>query len=123
MPKISSLKISWPMSLVLTLRDHFPGAELVFDALSPLHVWVSNLQFSITKLGARFHWWIWRGQEIEGWGDGIHLLDDWVFFDPPEPRLSHIRWMRHIPLAAKIARIYHFRLGKAIGERQKGISH
>ncbi len=84
-------------SLVLTLRDHFPGAELVFDAFSPFHVWVNNLHMSITKLGARYHWGLWRGQEIEGWGDGIRLLDEWGFFDRPEPRLDHIRWMRHIP--------------------------
>jgi O-methyltransferase involved in polyketide biosynthesis len=41
-------------SLVLTLRDHFPGAELVFDAFSPLHVRWSKLQLSLTKVGAPF---------------------------------------------------------------------
>ena len=29
-------------SLVLMLRDHFPGAEFVFDAFSPFHNWRSN---------------------------------------------------------------------------------
>ena len=101
-------------SLVLTLRDHFPGAELVFDAFSPLHIRVSNLRLSITELGTRFRWGLWRGQEIEGWGDGIHLLDEWGYLDRPEPRLAHIRWMRHIPLAARAGRIYHFHLGKAV---------
>ena len=102
-------------SLVLTLRDHFPGAELVFDAFSPFHVWRSNLQITIAKLSARFprlHWGLWRGQEIEGWGDGIRLLDEWGYLDSPEPRLSYFRWARHIPLAARAGRIYHFRLGK-----------
>jgi O-methyltransferase involved in polyketide biosynthesis len=100
-------------SLVLTLRDRFPGAELVFDTYSPLHVWRSNLQ--TTRFGFRCHWGIWRGQEIEGWGDGIRLLDEWGFFDRPEPRLVHIRWMRHIESLARTLRIYHFRLGKAAG--------
>ena len=104
-------------SLVLTLRDHFPGAELVFDAFSPLHIWINRLQMSIANLefGALFHWGLWRGQEIEGWGAGIRLLDDWGYLDRPEPRLAHVRWMRHIPLAARAGRIYHFRLGKAEG--------
>jgi len=100
-------------SLVLTLRDHFPGAELVFDAFSPLHVWTNTLLFSIIKLGAPLHWGIWRGQKIEGWGDGIRLLDEWGWLDRPEPRLAHIRWMRGIPLIARMLRIYHFQLGKA----------
>ncbi len=31
-------------SLVLTLRDHFPGAELVFDGWTPFEVWLGNRQ-------------------------------------------------------------------------------
>jgi O-methyltransferase involved in polyketide biosynthesis len=102
-------------SLVLMLRDHFPGAELVIDAFSPFLIRANNLRLSITKFGARYHWGIWRGQEIESWGDGIHLLDEWGYFDRPEPRLDHIRWMQHIPLLARVLRIYHFQLGKQAG--------
>jgi len=100
-------------SLVLTLRDRFPGSELVCDASSPLHVWVGNRQISRSKLGARAHWGIWHGQEIERWADGIHLLDEWGFFDRPEPRLAYIRWMCPLEAAIRTARIYHFQLGKA----------
>ncbi len=99
-------------SLVLMLREHFPGAELVIDAFSPFLVRANNFRLTITKFGARYHWGIWRGQEIESWGTGIHLLDEWGYFDRPEPRLDHIRWMRHIPLLARVLRIYHFRLGE-----------
>jgi hypothetical protein len=56
-----------------------------------------------------------RGQEIEGWGDGICLLGEWGFFDDPTPRLDNIRWMRRIPLLARALRIYHFQLGTAAG--------
>jgi len=102
-------------SLVLMLRDHFPGAELVIDAFSPFIIRANNLRLSITKLGARYHWGLKRGQEIERWGAGIRLLDEWGYFDRPEPRLDHIRWMRHIPLLARVMRVYHYRLGKAAG--------
>jgi len=102
-------------SLVLKLRDHFPGAELVIDAFSPYIVWANNLRLSITKFGARYHWGLKRGQEIEGWGENIQLLDEWGYFDRPEPRLDHIRWMQHIPFLARVLRIYHFRLGEAAG--------
>jgi O-methyltransferase involved in polyketide biosynthesis len=102
-------------TLVLTLRDHFPGSELVFDAFSPFHIWRSNLQISIAGLRARFprlRWGLWCGQEVEAWGDGIRLLDDWGYLDRPDPRLAHFRWMRHIPLVSRAGRIYHFKLGK-----------
>ena len=106
-------------SLVLTLRDHFPGAELVFDGWTPFLVWVGNRQLSLSssKLAAGLlHWGFWRGQELEGWSDGIRLLDEWGFFDQPEPRLAHIRWWWHpIETLVRTHRIYHFQLGRAAG--------
>jgi O-methyltransferase involved in polyketide biosynthesis len=103
-------------SLVLMLRERFPGAELVFDAFSPYLVWANNLRFKISraKISVRYHWGLKRGKDLEGWGDGIHLLDEWGYFDRPEPRLAHIQWMRHIPLLVGVLRIYHFRLGKVL---------
>ena len=101
-------------SLVLTLRDHFPGAELVIDAFSPFIVRMNNLRISRTKIGARYHWALKRGQDLERWGDGITLLDEWFPFSRPEPRLAHVRWMRHIPLFAKVMGIFHYRLGKTV---------
>ena len=98
-------------SLVLALREHFPGAELVLDAFSPFHIWRSNLQLVLAGLATRFprlRWGLWRGQEVESWGPGIHLLDDWGYLDRPEARLAPLRWLRHIPLASRAGRIYHF---------------
>jgi methyltransferase (TIGR00027 family) len=98
-------------SLVLTLRDHFPGTELVFDVFSPFLVRMNNLRISRTKIGARYHWGLKHGRDLERWGDGITLLDDWFPFSRPEPRLAHVGWMRHIPLLAKVMGIFHYRLG------------
>ena len=100
-------------SLVKTLLEHFPGAELVFDAYSPYLVWANNLRLSLTKFGARYHWGLKRGKDLESWGAGICLLDDWSYFDRPEPRLAHIRWMRHVPFLARVLCIYHYQLGRA----------
>jgi O-methyltransferase involved in polyketide biosynthesis len=101
-------------SLVLTLRDHFPGAELVLDAFSPFLVRANNLRIARTKIGARYHWALKRSQDVEDWGDGITLLDEWFPFSRPEPRLAHIRWMRYIPLLARVMGIFHYRLGQAV---------
>lgn len=98
-------------SLILMLRDRFPGAELVFDAFSPFLVRANNFRFRISrsKISARYHWGLKRGKDLESWGNGIHLLDEWFPFDRPEPRLAHVQWMRYIPLLAKIMGIYHYR--------------
>jgi len=57
-------------------------------------------------------WGFWRGQELEDWGDGIHLIDEWGFFDQPEPRMDSFRWMAPLFRLFKPMRIFHFQLGK-----------
>ncbi len=100
-------------SLVMSLREHFPGAELVLDAFSPFLVRANNFRMARTKIGAHYGWGLKHGKDVEGWGNGITLLDEWFPFDRPEPRLEHVRWMRYIPLFARIIGIYHYQLGES----------
>ena len=97
--------------LVHALRESFPGAELVFDAFSPFLIWMNNLRISRTKIGARYRWGLKRSKDLESWGAGICLLDEWFPFSRPEPRLAYVRWMRHVPLLARVMGIFHYRLG------------
>jgi O-methyltransferase involved in polyketide biosynthesis len=100
-------------SLFLRLRDQFPGAELVCDAFSPYLVWLNNIRIARTKMGARYCWGLKRGRDVEKWGAGISLLDEWFYFSRPEPRLAHAQWIRHIPPLARASGIFHYRLGEA----------
>jgi len=99
-------------SLVLRLRDAFPGAELVFDGWKPFEVWLGNRFLSNSLYAGLMRWGFWSGRELEGWGEGIRLLDDWGFFDQPEPRLDSYRWMAPLFRLFKPMRIFHFRLGE-----------
>jgi O-methyltransferase involved in polyketide biosynthesis len=101
-------------SLVTRLRERFPGAELVFDAFSPLLVRANNLRLWISrsKIGARYRWGLGRGRELERWGQGIRLIDEWYPFDRPEQRLARVRWVRHLPPLARVMGIFHYRLGE-----------
>jgi O-methyltransferase involved in polyketide biosynthesis len=110
-------------SLVLRLRDQFPGAELVFDGWRPFEVWLGNRYLSGSQFGGLMRWGFWRGEEIESWGNpstslragGIQLLDEWGFFDQPEPRLAPYHWLAPFFHLFKPMRIYHYRLGKEAG--------
>jgi O-methyltransferase involved in polyketide biosynthesis len=99
-------------SLILLLQQHFPGAELVFDAFSPFLVKMNNLRMSATKMSARYLWGIKRGKDLESWAGDIRLIDEWFPFSCSEPRMAHVRWMRNIPLFSKVMGIFHYRLGK-----------
>ena len=102
-------------SLVLMLRDHFPGAELVFDGWRPFEIWLGNRYLSNSTFAGLMQWGLWRGQEIEGWGEDIYLLDEWGFFDQPEPRMAPFRWMAPLFRMFKPMRIYQFRFGESAG--------
>jgi methyltransferase (TIGR00027 family) len=102
-------------SLLLSLQDNFPGSEFIFDAFSPLIIHANNLRLKISRsgIGARYHWGLKRGRDLEGWSEGIRLLDEWFPFDHPEQRLAHARWIRHIPPLARAMGIYHYRLERS----------
>lgn len=100
-------------SLVLTLRERFPDAELVFDAFSPFLVRANNLRLRLSRtgIGARYSWGLKHPTDLEAWADGIRLLDQWYPFDHPEPRLARVRWVRRVPLLARVMGVFHYRLG------------
>ena len=98
-------------SLFLKLREHFPGCELVCDAHTPFVVWADNLHLAYAKLKARLHWSIKHGKDVENWGEGIRLLDEWNYYEEDEPQLKAYRWVRLIPPLAKSSGIFHYRLG------------
>jgi O-methyltransferase involved in polyketide biosynthesis len=102
-------------ALVLSLCDHFPGAELVFDGWRPFEIWLGNRYLSNSPFAGLMQWGFWHSQEVEDWRVGIRLLDEWGFFDQPEARLARYRWMAPLFCLFKPMRLFHFRLGDAAG--------
>ena len=97
-------------ALVLTLKEHFPGAELAFDAFSPFFSWANNLRVTLTKVGARSYWALKHGQDLERWSDGIRLFDERFPFQYPEPRLGRALAVRRIPFFSKTIGVFHYQL-------------
>jgi methyltransferase (TIGR00027 family) len=98
-------------SLFLKLRDHFPGSELVCDAHTPFVIWADNLHLAFAGVKARLHWRLKNPRDVESWGDGIHLLGEWNYFEDDDSPLKAFRWVRWIPALAKSSGIFHYRLG------------
>jgi O-methyltransferase involved in polyketide biosynthesis len=98
-------------TLLLRLRERFPGAELVFDGWRPFFIWLGNRQLSGSKFTGLLRWGFWSGKEIEAWGPGIRQLGEWGFFEQPELRLARYRWAAPLFHLLKPLRIFHFLLG------------
>ncbi len=88
----------------------FPGGELVFDSASPSMIWLHNVSSSVLKVsGTRLRWDAKNPAELEAWG--LCLLEQWGYFDKPEPRMGSMGIARHIPPLANATYILRYRLG------------
>lgn len=97
--------------LFLRLREHFPGCEVVCDAHTPFVVWADNLQLALARVKARLHWKLKNPRDVESWGTGIRLLEEWNYFSDEEPLLKSLLWVRMFPALARSTGIYHYQLG------------
>lgn len=67
--------------LFLDLQHRLPGSEFSFDAFTTFAARAANRHPSIRKTGAQICWGVDDAREIEAWGSGIELLDEWFFTD------------------------------------------
>ena len=105
-------------ALVLKLQSEFPGCELVAEVVNAL--WLAkpfkrmvNLKLQREMhLGkdATFHFGIRDSQEMEAWNPGIKFLDDWSYFDEPEPKIGWLRLFRYLECLRKTQWTVHYRL-------------
>ena len=98
-------------ALFLKIRNNFPGAELVCDAHTPFVILTDNLQLALSGVKARLRWGLKHGRDVEKWGEGISMLEEWFYFDDPEPRMAPFRWMRLFPVLGKSTGTFHYQLG------------
>ncbi len=95
--------------MILEMRKRFPDGELVFDAAAPFINRHHNRTSPVLKRsGTHILWDAENPQEIEAWG--LHLLDQWYYFDTPEPRLRLFGWMKWLPFLAKATGVFRYRL-------------
>lgn len=71
-------------SLVLKLKEKFPGCELVFDAFSTLTAKNIKRHPSIMQTGAAIKWGIDDPKAVEGWASGIRLREEWSYTQSDE---------------------------------------
>lgn len=102
--------------LLLALRERFPGSRMAFDAYSTLTARNAGNHPSIKKTGAKIHWGIDDAREIERWGAGIRLLEEWSFSESEDVAnldfgfKTLFKAAAFFPAAQKAHRILNFQL-------------
>jgi len=97
--------------LVGGLRARFPGAELLFDAVTPFQALLSHAHPTLEAVGAIFRWGLEGGREVEGWAPGIRLLSETHYLESLEPRLDPYRWLLLAPAFSRGFSVLRYRLG------------
>ena len=105
-------------SLVLELQRRFPGCELVCEVENTFVIdtlkkerWKRKFQ-KYHHLGPEttMYFGIHEGTDLESWGNGITLLDEWTIFDDHEKKLG---WMNLFSFSKRLRKaqwVVHYRL-------------
>ncbi|GAB4257440.1 MAG: class I SAM-dependent methyltransferase [Deferrisomatales bacterium] len=101
------------------LHRRFPGARLLFDAVSRLQAAWSDAHPVLRVLGVRFRWGLDRGADLERWLPGVRVLRESRYLDRFEPRLGPLWWITALPPVAEGFRVIECALA-APGAAEKG---
>lgn len=107
-------------TLVLALAERHPGAELVAEVANSTIVRMMRGRLGRSKFRRQFgvsadvvyQFGLSNSHDMEQWGPGLVLLDDWTYFDEPEPRLGWMRQFARCPLFRRSQWTVHYRLGR-----------
>lgn len=88
-------------SIFTTMANHFPGANLIFDNISPKGLQYANkmLQDSDMK-DAVLQWSIYNGKELEAWSPKIKVFEQMPYF-------KEIKKKYKFPISAKLIMYYY----------------
>ena len=103
--------------LFLRLREVFPGCRLIADVFSRMTARSASRHPSLKQTGASIGWGIDDAREVEGWAQGIRLLEEWYFSQDPNLDRLNLGYRLAYKLAGSFSmvrrahRIVHYQLG------------
>ena len=105
-------------SVVLKIRELFPGSELAFEACSTFGARMAKSRLGRRKFQRRFHlgkeavfnWGIDNGHVLESWHSGIRLLDEIFYFKTNEKKWGWYRFLLKFKKFGEIMWIAQYKL-------------
>jgi O-methyltransferase involved in polyketide biosynthesis len=82
-------------NLILTLKNNFPGAHLIMDALPPSSL--KKGREALQNFNAEFKWGIDNFKEMEKWDEKIRLVTEWSLIDLHEERWGPMKYLKYVP--------------------------
>jgi O-methyltransferase involved in polyketide biosynthesis len=101
--------------LIERITGRFAGGELLFDCYGSIGIRLQKLVPAVRNAGATLHWGIDDPTEIEGWHDGLRLVDALRAVEMPGvenfPAVGRVQmWvLAHLPGLRDVGRILRYR--------------
>ncbi len=97
-------------SILTNMADNFPGAEIIFEAMSPFVAKNSNKHLDVKKYDAVFKWGIKSGKEIDHWNIGAKFINEHFYNRHLDkmPFILHIMYLL-FPFFRKAMKIVHLK--------------
>jgi O-methyltransferase involved in polyketide biosynthesis len=83
-------------TLFTRLADRLPGAELVFQSISP-HFVRSSVR-AVNRTRATLEWGIHTARDLETWEPRCKFVGEWCFLDRYRERWGYLSWLARIPV-------------------------
>jgi methyltransferase (TIGR00027 family) len=96
--------------VILEIKRRFPGSEIVIETLGKF--WANNTKLHplVSRTNAEFKWGIDDCKALETWGPGIHLIDQWYYFDRHRDRHGWLKFLGYIPFFRQQAKTAYLKL-------------
>ena len=95
--------------LITNIRSNFKGSEMIFDSLGTILARNSKLNSGDLGIDTSYQWGIKNLKQIEDWGQGIELVQQWHYLDRHKNRLGLLGWLSYLPILRRQVKIGHLR--------------
>jgi methyltransferase (TIGR00027 family) len=97
------------ISIFKRLSETFLKSEIVFETVSAMYtqgirkkIVESKLRHSAaSEAGSSYQYGVKDAREIESYGDGIKVIEEWSYFEDPDIRPAFLKWFRNIKMMSR----------------------
>jgi methyltransferase (TIGR00027 family) len=91
------------------LSKTFTDSEIAFEVVNALYtqgIWKKMVESKMrnsaaSEAGSSYQYGVKDAREIESYGDGIKVIEEWSYFEDPDIRPAFLKWFRHIKMMSR----------------------
>ena len=95
--------------IILSIKDNFPDSEMLCEAIAKLVVKGVSIDSVVSKINKMFQWGINDLKDLENWGNGISVIEQWYYSDYHKDRQGWMVFLGYIPILRKQAKLGHIK--------------